>query len=70
MITDINNAGASAQAQSTVVVMFEVPNETEWNAGQSRSHTLYMDGHVERLDQQSSLFSLEGLLDILSPPER
>ena len=54
-ITDINNAGASALAQSEVVVMFDTFGTTEANTAgvvifnhiPGGSNVLYMDGHVE-----------------------
>ena len=50
LITDINNPGASAQAQSTVAVMWDglcagsVEHFAHWPSG---GNVLYMDGHVE-----------------------
>ncbi len=54
-ITDINNPGASALAQSEVVVMFDTFGTTEANTAgvvifnhiPGGSNVLYMDGHVE-----------------------
>lgn len=56
-ITDINNPAASAQAQSTIVVMFDsvATPTTQGGRYQSFNHVpgggnvLYMDGHVEFL---------------------
>ncbi len=50
-ITDINNAGSSAQAQSTIPVMFDLLSTTvsEFNHIPGGSNILYMDGHVEFL---------------------
>lgn len=49
MITDINNPGASAKAQSDVYIMFDSlsihPNA--YNHVPGGSNVLYMDGHVE-----------------------
>jgi len=55
MITDINNPAASAQAQSTIIVAFDVVNEDPASSGVGLSmnhvpggaNALYMDGHVE-----------------------
>ena len=51
MITDINNAAASAQAQSTVWVMFDIlgtgANAKLFNHIPGGCNTLYLDGHVE-----------------------
>jgi prepilin-type N-terminal cleavage/methylation domain-containing protein/prepilin-type processing-associated H-X9-DG protein len=51
LITDINNAAASAEAQSTVWIMFDqlatVP--AAYNHIPGGSNVLYMDGHVEFL---------------------
>ncbi len=48
MITDINNPGASAQAQSTIPIMFDhlayIPSFFNHTPG--GSNVLYMDGHV------------------------
>lgn len=49
LITDINNPAASAQAQSTVFIMFDlVASAPEgYNHVPGGSNVLYMDGHVE-----------------------
>lgn len=53
LITDINNPAASAQAQSEIVVMFDVINLSSDIGGAAFNHVpgggnvLYMDGHVE-----------------------
>ena len=60
LITDINNPGASAKAQSEIVVMWDViaSNEAAVKLGEDAathmynhipggSNTLYLDGHVE-----------------------
>lgn len=60
LITDINNPGASAMAQSNIVVMWDViasneaavklgadPASHMYNHIPGGSNTLYMDGHVE-----------------------
>ena len=51
MITDINNPGASAQAQSTVWIMLDnlSAGVTSFNHIPGGSNVLYMDGHVEFL---------------------
>lgn len=52
-ITDINNPGASAQAQSTLVVIWDIISTTAGGDGNQFNHVpggmniLYMDGHVE-----------------------
>jgi len=51
-ITDINNPGASALAQSTLVVIWDIIASTAGGAGNQFNHVpggmniLYMDGHV------------------------
>lgn len=49
MITDINNAGASAQAQSSIWVMFDrlATNTKDFNHVPGGANVLYMDGHCE-----------------------
>ncbi|MCX8064473.1 MAG: hypothetical protein N3G21_04795, partial [Candidatus Hydrogenedentes bacterium] len=49
LITDINNPAASAQAQSSVWIMFDhVSTDTGmFNHVPGGSNVLYMDGHVE-----------------------
>ena len=52
LITDINNAAATAVAQSSVPVMFDVVTSATTNSAQFNhipggANTLYMDGHVE-----------------------
>ncbi len=55
MITDINNAAASAQGQSGVAVMWDQQQAVQTNGDVKFSHVpgganvLYMDGHVEFL---------------------
>ena len=44
IITDINNPGGSAQAQSTIPVLWEWPDNHMQGMG---GNVLYMDGHVE-----------------------
>ena len=48
LITDINNPGASAQAQSTMWVMFDIlsVNASDFNHIPGGSNVLFMDGHV------------------------
>lgn len=66
LITDINNPAGSAQAQSTIPVMFDawgeqsrLANALHSNAVQNYNHlpggsnVLYMDGHVEFVKQNS-----------------
>ena len=54
MITDINNPGASAQAQSTVFIMFDHVSTAPqfYNHVPGGSNVLYMDGHVEFIRYQ------------------
>lgn len=52
LITDINNAGSSAKAQSTVPVKYDMQldlggGDIEFNHIPGGSNILYMDGHVE-----------------------
>jgi prepilin-type processing-associated H-X9-DG protein len=49
LITDINNPGSSAQAQSDVWIMADVVSAkaSEFNHIPGGSNVLYMDGHVE-----------------------
>ena len=49
MITDINNPGASAMAQSTLPIMLDqvATDATEFNHIPGGSNVLFMDGHVE-----------------------
>jgi prepilin-type N-terminal cleavage/methylation domain-containing protein/prepilin-type processing-associated H-X9-DG protein len=51
LITDINNPGATAQAQSTVFVYFDVvsANAADFNHVPGGSNVLYLDGHVDFL---------------------
>jgi prepilin-type processing-associated H-X9-DG protein len=53
LITDINNPGAAAAAQSEIVLMYDVISSGVNQGGASFNHvpggvnTLYLDGHVE-----------------------
>lgn len=51
LITDINNPAASAQAQSSVWIMFDqlATNPTAYNHIPGGANVLYMDGHVSFL---------------------
>lgn len=51
LITDINNAGASAKAQSDIFVMYDLLNidASGFNHVPGGANVLYMDGHVEFL---------------------
>ncbi len=51
LITDINNPAATAQAQSTVYIMFDQvsTNSAAYNHVPGGSNVLYMDGHVDFL---------------------
>lgn len=54
MITDINNAGASAMAQSTLFIMFDQVSTSisNFNHIPGGANVLYMDGHVEFIRYQ------------------
>lgn len=54
LITDINNPGASAQAQSTVFMMMDhvATSVRNFNHIPGGSNVLYMDGHVEFIRYQ------------------
>ena len=56
MITDINNPGASALAQSEIVVMWDEISTTlvAYNHVPGGSNVLYLDGHVEFLRYPNS----------------
>ncbi len=49
LITDINNPGASAQAQSDIFVTWDITsdNPNDFNHVPGGSNVVYMDGHVE-----------------------
>lgn len=49
LITDINNPGASAQAQTSVWLMFDIlsVNPSDFNHVPGGANVLYMDGHVK-----------------------
>ncbi len=55
-ITDINNAAASAQSQSQVVVMYDgiADNALDFNHIPGGSNVLYMDGHVKFIKYTST----------------
>jgi prepilin-type N-terminal cleavage/methylation domain-containing protein/prepilin-type processing-associated H-X9-DG protein len=54
MITDINDAGASAQAQSSIFVMLDQvsQNPQHYNHVPGGSNVLYLDGHVDFIRYQ------------------
>jgi prepilin-type processing-associated H-X9-DG protein len=54
MITDINNPAASAQAQSTIFIMFDhiATNISFFNHIPGGANVLFMDGHVEYIRYQ------------------
>ena len=56
LITDINNAGGSAKAQSTVSIMWDLAStkSEEFNHVPGGCNVLYMDGHVEFLKYPST----------------
>ncbi len=63
LVTDINNAGASAKAQSTIPIQFDTFGSNPSSSGSnsvvsfnhlpSGSNVLYLDGHVELLKYKS-----------------
>jgi prepilin-type processing-associated H-X9-DG protein len=61
MITDINNPGASAMAQSSLPIMFDqiATVTTSFNHIPGGANVLYMDGHVEfqRYKQRGEVFA-------------
>lgn len=59
-ITDINNPAGSAQAQSTVVLVFESvsTNPSAYNHIPGGANLLYMDGHVEFVKYPSDRFPI------------
>jgi prepilin-type processing-associated H-X9-DG protein len=69
LITDINNAAGSAQAQSTIVLMWDHvegdisdPSRNQrFNHIPGGSNVLYMDGHVEFMKYPSEEFPLTEL---------
>ena len=63
LITDINNAAASAQAQSEVFVYMDVlATETaDYNHIPGGANVLYMDGHVEFVRYKSGVPAVEPL---------
>lgn len=68
LITDINNPGASAQAQSTVVIMFDsvATSPENFNHIPGGSNVLYMDGHVEfQRYEQNGKFPVNGTVALL-----
>ncbi len=64
LLTDINNPGASARAQSEILLLMETPPPAS-DAGRSESLALYLDGHVERLGSDSPLLRDAELRSIL-----
>lgn len=56
MITDINNPGASAQAQSTIFIMMDhvATSVNNFNHIPGGSNVLYMDGHVDFIRYQET----------------
>ena len=56
MITDINNPGASAQAQSTIFIMLDhvATSVRNFNHIPGGSNVLYMDGHVDFIRYQET----------------
>ena len=57
LITNINNAAASAQAQSTVWIMFDLvsANAADFNHVPGGANVLYLDGHVDFLRYPNQL---------------
>jgi len=70
LITDINNAGASANAQSTVFIMFDdlgtAGTATLYNHIPGGCNILYMDGHVEFVKYPGKAPVNAGLANIMS----
>ena len=56
MITDINNAGASAKAQSSIFIMFDsvATKAQAFSHIPGGSNIMYMDGHVEFMKYQQN----------------
>ncbi len=56
MITDINNAGASAKAQSKMVLQYDgiETDASDFNHVPGGANAIYMDGHVEFLKYTST----------------
>ena len=59
MITDINNAGASAMAQSSLPIFWDSVSSTPgaaaaFNHIPGGANTLYLDGHVEFIKYQAN----------------
>ena len=78
LITDINNAAASAQAQSELPIMFDVVSSKQGGSAQYNhipggANTLYMDGHVQFNKYPSDFPATPGfagiaaLFDLLAP---
>ena len=75
LITDINNPGASAQAQSQVFVMMDIvaTSTGTFNHIPGGSNVLYMDGHVEFVRYQEVngtapvIGSVANVLGIITP---
>ena len=69
MITDINNAAASAQAQSSVWVMFDIigaGQQTQlFNHIPGGSNVLYLDGHVEFVKYPSKAPISRGVANLI-----
>lgn len=63
LITDINNAAGSAQAQSTVPVFFETLESLQGRSHKPGANILYMDGHVEFHDLNKSFLSTPSTLE-------
>jgi len=63
LITDINNAGASAQAQSDVWIMFDKLSTLpiEYNHVPGGSNVLFMDGHIEFVTYEDRAPALPGV---------
>ena len=67
-ITDINNPGTSAMAQSTIPVMFDLLSTTtsEFNHIPGGSNILYMDGHVAFLHFPSEFPATRAFASLIS----
>jgi prepilin-type processing-associated H-X9-DG protein len=70
MISDINNAAASAMAQSEIPVMYDYPsaNVAQYAHVPGGGNVMYMDGHVEFLKYPSIYPFTPKAAGVFSPP--
>jgi len=66
LITDINNAAGSTEAQSSIPVMFETIESAEGARG---LNVLYMDGHVEFVRLGARFPALDGVGALFQPSD-